>query len=104
MASHGQLENLENIFQAFKQKQQILGILERSMVADGVKIFIGEESGNQNLSNCSIVSAPYKLKGESIGVLAVVGPTRMQYDKVIPIVDVTAKLLSSALTQKSQST
>ena len=103
MASHGQLENLENIFQAFKQKQQILGILERSMVADGVKIFIGEESGNQNLSNCSIVSAPYKLKGESIGVLAVVGPTRMQYDKVIPIVDVTAKLLSNALTQKAQS-
>ncbi len=101
MASLGQLDNLERIFQAFKQKQQILGILERSMVADGVKIFIGEESGNQNLSNCSIVTAPYKLKGESIGVLAVVGPTRMRYDKVIPIVDVTAKLLSNALTYKA---
>lgn len=101
MASHGQLDNLERIFQAFKQKQQMLGILERSMVADGVKIFIGEESGNQNLSNCSIVTSPYKLKGEAIGVLAVVGPTRMQYDKVIPIVDVTAKLLSNALTQKA---
>lgn len=101
MASHGQFENLERIFQAFKQKQQILSILERSMIADGVKIFIGEESGNQNLSDCSIITAPYKLKGEAIGVLAVVGPTRMHYDKVIPIVDVTAKLLSNALTQKS---
>ncbi|TQV88639.1 heat-inducible transcriptional repressor HrcA [Aliikangiella coralliicola] len=101
MATHGQLENLERIFQAFKQKQQILSILERSLVADGVKIFIGEESGNQNLHDCSIVTAPYKLNGESIGVLAVVGPTRMRYDKVIPIVDVTAKLLSNALTMKS---
>ena len=101
MATHGHLGNLEGIFQAFKQKQQILSILERSLVADGVKIFIGEESGNQNLHDCSIVTAPYRLNGESIGVLAVVGPTRMRYDKVIPIVDVTAKLLSNALTSKS---
>lgn len=101
MASHGQLENLERIFQAFKQKQQILNILERSLVADGVKIFIGEESGNQSLQDCSIVTAPYKVEGKSIGVLAVVGPTRMHYEKVIPIVDLTAKMLSSAMTQKS---
>ncbi|WP_196139943.1 heat-inducible transcriptional repressor HrcA [Aliikangiella sp. G2MR2-5] len=100
MATHGQIENLEQIFQAFKQKQQIVEILERSILADGVKIFIGEESGNQNLSDCSLVTAPYKLNGESIGVLAVVGPTRMRYDKVIPIVDVTAKLLSNALSMK----
>lgn len=101
MASHGELENLERIFQAFKQKQQVLNILERSIVADGVKIFIGEESGNQNFQDCSIITAPYKIEGTPIGVLAVIGPTRMQYDKVIPIVDVTAKLLSSAMTQKS---
>ena len=101
MASHGQLENLERIFQAFKQKQQILNILERSIIADGVKIFIGEESGNQNFQDCSIVTAPYKIEGNPVGVLAVIGPTRMQYDRVIPIVDVTAKLLSSAMTQKS---
>ncbi|WP_444996057.1 heat-inducible transcriptional repressor HrcA [Aliikangiella sp. IMCC44359] len=101
MASHGQIDNLERIFQAFKQKQQILNILERSMVADGVKIFIGEESGEQSFQDCSIVTAPYKLEGEPVGVLAVIGPTRMPYDKVIPIVDVTAKLLSSAITQKS---
>lgn len=101
MAGHGQIGNLENIFQAFKQKQQLMSILDRSMAADGVKIFIGEESGSYNLRDCSIVTAPYKLNGEAVGVLAVVGPTRMHYDKVIPIVDVTAKLLSSALTQKS---
>jgi heat-inducible transcriptional repressor len=101
MAGHGQLGNLENIFQAFKQKQQIMSILDRSMAADGVKIFIGEESGSHNLRDCSIVTAPYKVHGDAVGVLAVVGPTRMQYDRVIPIVDVTAKLLSSALTHKS---
>ncbi len=101
MAGQGQLENLERIFQAFKQKQQIMSILDRSMVAEGVKIFIGEESGSRNLRDCSIVTAPYKLNGEPVGVLAVVGPTRMHYDRVIPIVDVTAKLLSSALSQKS---
>ncbi len=101
MASHGQLENIEQVFSAFKQKQQIMGLLDRSLAAEGVKIFIGEESGSQELSGCSIVSAPYKQKGKSVGVLAVVGPTRMQYDKVIPIVDVTAKMLSSALDYKA---
>ncbi|MBV1908766.1 MAG: heat-inducible transcriptional repressor HrcA [Kangiellaceae bacterium] len=101
MASHGQLDNIEQVFGAFKQKQQIMGLLDRSLAADGVKIFIGEESGSEGLSGCSIVSAPYKQQGKSIGVLAVVGPTRMQYDKVIPIVDVTAKMLSSALDSKS---
>jgi len=101
MASHGQLENIDQIFNAFKQKQQIMGLLDRSLAAKGVKIFIGEESGSQGLSGCSIVSAPYKQHGKSVGVLAVVGPTRMQYDKVIPIVDVTAKMLSSALDFKA---
>ncbi|MDH5434361.1 MAG: heat-inducible transcriptional repressor HrcA [Gammaproteobacteria bacterium] len=101
MASHGQLPNLESIFNAFKQKQQVVSILERSMAAKGVKIFIGEECGEQSFKDCSIVTAPYKLNGQSIGVLAVVGPTRMEYDRVIPIVDVTAKLLSSSLTYKA---
>jgi heat-inducible transcriptional repressor len=101
MASHGQLDNIEQVFAAFKQKQQIMGLLDRSLAADGVKIFIGEESGSQELSGCSIISAPYRQKGKSVGVLAVVGPTRMQYDKVIPIVDVTAKMLSSALDFKA---
>jgi len=102
MASHGQLDNIEQIFSAFKQKQQIMTLLDRSLAADGVKIFIGEESGSQGLSGCSLVTAPYKQNGKSIGVLAVVGPTRMQYAKVIPIVDVTAKMLSTALDNKSR--
>jgi len=101
MASHGQLDNIEQVFGAFKQKQQIMSLLDQSLAAKGVKIFIGEESGSQGLRGCSIVSAPYKQKGKSIGALAVVGPTRMQYDKVIPIVDVTAKMLSSALDYKA---
>jgi heat-inducible transcriptional repressor len=100
MASHGQLDNIEQIFGAFKQKQQIMSLLDRSLAADGVKIFIGEESGSAGLKGCSVVTAPYKQKGEPVGVLAVVGPTRMQYDKVIPIVDITAKMLSSALDYK----
>jgi len=100
MASHGQLDNIEQIFGAFKQKQQIMSLLDQSLAAKGVKIFIGEESGSSGLNGCSIVSAPYKQQGKSVGVLAVVGPTRMQYDKVIPIVDVTAKMLSSALDHK----
>ncbi len=103
MASHGQLDNIEQIFSAFKQKQQIMSLLDRSLAADGVKIFIGEESGSQGLAGCSLVTAPYKQDGKSVGVLAVVGPTRMQYDKVIPIVDVTAKMLSSALDSKARS-
>jgi heat-inducible transcriptional repressor len=102
MASHGQLDNIEQIFSAFKQKQQIMTLLDRSLAADGVKIFIGEESGSQGLSGCSLVTAPYKQNGKSIGVLAVVGPTRMKYAKVIPIVDVTAKMLSTALDNKSR--
>ncbi len=101
MASHGQLNNIEQIFAAFKQKQEIMSLLDQSLAAEGVKIFIGEETGSQGLQDCSIIAAPYKKKGESIGVLAVVGPTRMHYDKVIPIVDVTAKMLSAALDQKS---
>ncbi len=101
MASHGQLENIDQIFSAFKQKQQMMSLLDRSISAKGVKIFIGEESGSQDLSSCSIVTAPYKHQGKPVGVLAVVGPTRMQYDKIIPIVDVTAKMLSSALDNKT---
>lgn len=101
MASHGQLDNIDQIFGAFKQKQQIMSLLDRSMAAKGVKIFIGEESGSKGLSGCSLVTAPYKQQGKSVGVLAVVGPTRMQYDKVIPIVDLTAKMLSSALDNKA---
>jgi len=91
------LERLRHLFDAFHQKQDILSILDQCISADGVKIFIGHESGKDVLNDCSVISAPYELQGEVVGVLAVIGPTRMAYDRMIPMVDITAKLLSSAL-------
>lgn len=93
------IEKLRHIFDAFNTKRDILHILDQSIHAEGMQIFIGEESGYQVLDNCSVVTAPYKVDNEVIGVLGVIGPTRMAYDRVIPIVDVTAKVLSAALRQ-----
>jgi len=91
------IEQLRRLFDAFSQQREILGLLDRSMAADGVQIFIGEESGFQMLDSVSIVSAPYKVGDDVVGVLGVIGPTRMAYERVIPIVDVTARLLGAAL-------
>ncbi len=92
-----QLQSLRELFEAFARKQQILDILDKCLNADGVQIFIGHETGHPALENFSVVSAPYQIDGEKVGVLAVVGPTRMAYERVIPVVDITARLLSSAL-------
>lgn len=91
------IERLRQLFEAFSQQREILGLLDRSIAADGVQIFIGEESGYEMLDSCSIVTAPYKVDDDVVGVLGVIGPTRMAYERVIPIVDVTAKLLGAAL-------
>ena len=91
------MERLKQLFDAFTEKQQILHLLDRCMDADGVQIFIGEESGYQILGGCSVVTAPYQVNDRVVGVLGVIGPTRMDYERVIPIVDVTARLLSAAL-------
>ena len=91
------VEKLRGLFDAFSQKKEILHLLDRCICADGVQIFIGNESGYDVFGDCSVVSAPYTINEDVKGVLAVVGPTRMAYDRVIPIVDVTAKLLSEAL-------
>ena len=91
------VDKLRGLFDAFSQKKEILHLLDRCICADGVQIFIGSESGYEVFDDCSVVSAPYKINQDVKGVLAVVGPTRMAYDRVIPIVDVTAKLLSEAL-------
>ena len=88
---------LRGLFDAFNQKKEILHLLDRCICAQGVQIFIGSESGYDVFDDCSVVSAPYSINEDVKGVLAVVGPTRMAYDRVIPIVDVTAKLLSEAL-------
>ena len=91
------LHKLKHLFEAFHQKQEILKLLDRCAKAEGIQIFIGNESGYESLAEWSVVAAPYAIDGEHIGVLGVIGPTRMAYDRVIPIVDLTAKILGSAL-------
>ena len=93
------IDTLRRLFEAFSRKRLMLDLLDRSIHADGVQIFIGEESGYQILDDCSVVTAPYHLDDDTIGVLGVIGPTRMAYDRVVPIVDITARLLRSALSQ-----
>ena len=93
------VDTLRRLFEAFSRKRLILDLLDRSMHADGVQVFIGEESGYHILDDCSVVTAPYHLDDDTIGVLGVIGPTRMAYDRVVPIVDITARLLRSALDQ-----
>jgi len=97
------VDRLRKLFEAFNQKRGILHLLDQCLDADGVQIFIGEESGYQALDDCSVVSSSYTVDNERVGVLAVIGPTRMEYQKVIPLVDVTAKLLGSALNQNASS-
>lgn len=90
-------ERLRQLFDAFTEKSQILHLLDRCIAAEGVQIFVGEESGYRLLDNCSLVTAPYGVNGQVIGVLGVIGPTRMNYPRVIPLVDMAARLLTSAL-------
>ncbi|MGH8193828.1 MAG: heat-inducible transcriptional repressor HrcA [Woeseiaceae bacterium] len=91
------LETLRRLFDAFSRKRFMLDLLDRSINAKGVQVFIGEESGYRILDNCSVVTAPYTTSDDAIGVLGVIGPTRMAYDRVVPIVDVTARLLGTVL-------
>jgi len=91
------VETLKGLFEAFGRQRDILHLLDQSMRAEGVQIFIGHESGYELLDSFSIVAAPYATEDDTIGVLGVIGPTRMAYERVIPIVDVTAKLLERAL-------
>jgi len=94
------VDKLRRLFEAFTAKRDILHLLDQSLTAEGVQIFIGQESGYQILDDCSLVTAPYMLDNETVGVLGVIGPTRMAYERVIPIVDVTARLLGSALNSR----
>ncbi|MEW8508006.1 MAG: heat-inducible transcriptional repressor HrcA [Candidatus Thiodiazotropha sp.] len=91
------LEQLRKLFDAFTEKREILHLLDQFLDAEGVQIFIGEESGYQLLNGCSVVTAPYQVNEEVVGVLGVIGPTRMDYERVIPVVDITAKILSAVL-------
>jgi heat-inducible transcriptional repressor len=91
------LDNLRDLFQAFNLKGDILHLLDKCTESQGVQLFIGEESGYKLLDECSVVTSPYQVEGELVGVLGVIGPTRMAYNKVIPIVDATARVLSAAM-------
>ena len=93
------MQRLRGLFDLFDQKTSILHLLDVAQRAQGVRIYIGGESGLAPLDECSIVTAPYEANGRVIGTLGVIGPTRMAYERVVPIVDVTAKLLSNAITQ-----
>ncbi len=91
------MERLRELFDLFERRTVFLQILDMSTRAQGVQIFIGGESGASLLDECSVVTAPYSVDGQVVGTVGVIGPTRMAYERVIPIVDITAKLLSSAL-------
>lgn len=96
------VEKLRRLFEAFNQQRDILHLLDLSLRAEGVQIFIGQESGYTILDDCSVVTAPYTLDKEVVGVLGVIGPTRMAYERVIPIVDLTARLLGAALNRSAE--
>ena len=89
--------NLRRAFDLFEQKTQILRLLDFSSKAEGVRIYIGGESQVVPFEELSVVSAPYEVDGQVVGTLGVIGPTRMHYDKMIQIVDITSKLVSNAL-------
>jgi len=88
---------LQQMFQVFNNTRDMVSILDRCINADGVKVYVGRESGIDGLGNCSLITSPYQADGETLGVLGVVGPTRMNYKDVIPVVEITAKLLGQAL-------
>lgn len=91
------MQRLRSLFELFERKTGLLQLLDISSRAHGVQIFIGGESGLVPLDECSVITAPYEVDGRIVGTVGVIGPTRMAYERVIPIVDITAKLLSTAL-------
>lgn len=101
VAELADIDQLKKLFESFNQKRDILHLLEQAINADGIQIFIGEESGYDVLDNYSVVTAPYEADGQMLGVLGVIGPTRMHYERVIPIVDLTARMLGCALNTRS---
>ena len=96
----GDMDKLRRLFEAFNEKRDLLHLLDHSLGATGIQIFIGEESGYNALGDCSVITAPYGAGEEFLGVLGVIGPTRMAYERVIPVVDITARLLSAALNKQ----
>ena len=97
------MDRLRELFEAFSRKREILALLEGCTRAPGLRVFIGEESGLAPLDGFTVVTAPYASQGRTLGMLGVIGPTRMAYDRVIPIVQTAASLLGEALNPESAS-
>ncbi|MCS6763524.1 MAG: heat-inducible transcriptional repressor HrcA [Candidatus Protistobacter heckmanni] len=93
------MDKLKRMFQVFEQKTGLLQLLDVSSRAQGVQIFIGGESQLVPVEDMAVITSPYKVEGRIVGTLGVIGPTRMAYERVIPIVGITAKLLTQALSQ-----
>jgi heat-inducible transcriptional repressor len=91
------MARLRRLFALFEQKTDLLHLLDVSSQAQGVQIYIGGDSRLVPLEDVSVITAPYKVDGQVVGTLGVIGPTRMAYERVIPIVDITARMLSNAL-------
>jgi heat-inducible transcriptional repressor len=94
------LSSLRKMFDVFEQKTQLMRLLEGSSRAEGVRIYIGGESGVVPFEELSVVSSPYEIDGHVVGTLAVIGPTRMPYERMIQIVDITSRLVGNALSVK----
>jgi len=94
------MDQLRRAFDLFEQKTQLMRLLDSSSQAEGVRIFIGGESQVVPFEELSVVSAPYEIDGQIVGTLGVIGPTRMAYDRMIQIVDITSKLVSNALSHQ----
>jgi heat-inducible transcriptional repressor len=91
------MDMVRGLFEAFGRKRDVLHLLDRCLEAEGIHLFIGDESGYRPFMDYSVVTAPYEVDGRPAGVLGVIGPTRMAYQRVIPVVDATARLLSAAM-------
>lgn len=91
---------LRELFEAFQRKSELLQVLEGCLRADGVRLFIGEESGVTSMEQCSLIAAPYAGSGRVLGVLGVIGPTRMDYDRVITTVQAAAQALSRTMAER----
>ncbi len=97
-------DRLRELFSAVRQKRELVLLLDQTMRGSDVRLFIGEESGFAPLSDFSVVSAPYQMDGEPVGVIGVIGPMRMPYQDIIPLVDGVARLLGQALSQEDSAT
>jgi heat-inducible transcriptional repressor len=93
----GDAEKIRGYLSAFEEKQKLLELLEQTLLADGVRVFIGSDAGIDEIRDISVISSPYRKGGSSVGSFGIVGPTRMDYRKYVPLVGFAANLLSDVL-------